>query len=444
MSNKKTIFCGNNPDYLDKELVKQSDKSNGGVAFRIPSLVQANGTLVAAIDNASTGADWGYISVAVRTSDDAGKTWSDINTIVSPPARVINSDVNNIATAFYIDPCMTVTNNGEIVMLVTFWPESKGLHNLKYLDKKKPAYSIFDGEKCPLIYDKNGNYFYVLSNGTVLNSSKVKTDYTVDFADGELYKGEEYIGNIHLNGAIGLSQDENIPTTHGAPLKSVRRSYIFMLKSSDNGKTWSKPQDITGSILNENIDGPFLGVAPGNAPTARNGRMVFPLYTLKGTVCIYSDDNGKTWRRGQWNSFTANIDEWTAVEAPNGELFALSRAKRYAKTPCAVSYDNAITWIKKKNAPFKAPKCQKNAIAIGNRIFVSHPSARKRENGVISTGTFIYKNDVLQKVKWDKESIKINDGFFAYSSMAQIDDNTIGILYEDQPSSHIVFQTVKI
>lgn len=444
MSDTKTIFCGNNPQYLSEELVKQSNSSNGGVAFRIPSLVNANGTLVAAVDNAATGADWGYISVAVRTSEDGGKSWSDINTIVSPPARIVNSDINNIATAFYIDPCMSVASNGDIVMLVTFWPESKGLHNLKYLDKNKPAYASFNGNTYPIIYDKDGNFFYVLDDETVLDSNKAKTKYRVNFAEGELYKGDEYIGNIHLNGAIGKSHDDNITTTHGAPLKSVRRSYIFMIKSSDNGKSWSKPVDITGSILNEKTDGPFLGVAPGSAPKTKDGRIIFPLYTLKGSVCIYSDDNGETWRRGQWEHFTPNIDEWTLVEAPQGELLAFSRAKRYAKTPFAISYDNSITWIKEKKAPFKAPKCQKNALIIDDRIFVSHPSATKRANGVISTGKVIYKKDMFSKIKWDKESIKVNDGFFAYSCMAKIDDKTIGILYEDQPSSHIVFQKIKI
>ena len=40
--------------------------------------------------------------------------------------------------------------------------------------------------------------------------------------------------------------------------------------------------------------------------------------------------------------------------------------------------------------------------------------------------------------------MKINDGFFAYSCMTKVNESTVGILYEDQPSSHIVFETIKV
>ena len=34
--------------------------------------------------------------------------------------------------------------------------------------------------------------------------------------------------------------------------------------------------------------------------------------------------------------------------------------------------------------------------------------------------------------------------FFAYSCLAQIDTHTLGVLYEDRPSSHIQFQTFEL
>jgi Neuraminidase (sialidase) len=292
---KQLLFCGNCKDYLDEKLTKDSNESNGGPAFRIPSLVNADGTLVAAIDKASTGMDWGYIEIAVRTSNDNGKTWSDIKTIASPPAREISTDGDNIKTAFFIDPCMTVAPNGDIVMIVTFFPESKGCHSLKLLDKKKIAYTNYNGESCPVIYDRDGNYYIVLPDGTVLDSSKNKTEFTVKGL-GELYKNDEYVGNIHLNGAIGKNNINSAKTTFGAPLKAPKRSYIYMLRSTDKGETWSEPKDITGSILNPD-DGVFFAVAPGSGLTTSKGRIIMPIYTFKGTVAIYSDDNGETWQR---------------------------------------------------------------------------------------------------------------------------------------------------
>lgn len=446
MANKQTLFCGTNTEFLSAELAKEANEANGGVAFRIPSLVNAGGTLVAAVDKAYVPTDWGFIELAVRTSADGGKTWGNIKTIATPPARVINSDKENTATAFYIDPCMAVAPNGDIVMLVTFYPESKGLFNKKMMDKNKVAYASFDGKTVPVIYDREGNFYYVLESGKVLDKTKSSTPYKVNFADGELYKGDEYVGNIFLNGTKEKTSGDDERTTFGAPLKAVKRNYIFMLRSSDKGETWTKPVDITGSILNQDKDGFFLGIAPGNALTTSSGRMVFPLYTLKsGSVAIYSDDNGLTWRRNETMPYTPNIDEWTLAEGPDNNLYSFSRAKGFKKTPTAISYDNGITWIKTKNAKFKAPKCQKNCLIDGNKIYVSHPSKKGRNDGVISVGTFEYnKKNKLKGIKWAKEDIKINEGFFAYSCMTKIDGGTIGILYEDQPSSHIVFETIKL
>ncbi|MDO4379000.1 MAG: sialidase family protein, partial [Erysipelotrichia bacterium] len=281
MANKQTLFCGTNAEFLSAELVKEANEANSGVAFRIPSLVNAGGTLIAAVDKAHVPTDWGFIELAVRTSTDGGKTWTGIKTIATPPARVINSNKENTATAFYIDPCMAVAPNGDVVLLVTYYPESKGLFDKKMMDTKKVAYASFDGKTVPLIYDKDGNFYYVLESGKVLDKTKSATPYKVNFTDGELFENDKYAGNIFLNGA-NKKADGGDGTTFGASLKAVKRNYVFMLRSTDKGETWSKPVDITGSILNQEKDGYFLGIAPGNAITTKSGRMIFPLYTLKG------------------------------------------------------------------------------------------------------------------------------------------------------------------
>ena len=57
MAKEQLIFCGSSEIFLDKALTADSNADNGGNAFRIPSLVNADGTLIAAIDRASCGAD---------------------------------------------------------------------------------------------------------------------------------------------------------------------------------------------------------------------------------------------------------------------------------------------------------------------------------------------------------------------------------------------------
>ena len=44
MAKEQLIFCGSSETFLDKALTADSNADNGGNAFRIPSLVNADGT----------------------------------------------------------------------------------------------------------------------------------------------------------------------------------------------------------------------------------------------------------------------------------------------------------------------------------------------------------------------------------------------------------------
>lgn len=442
MDDKKVIFCGNNELFLQKDLIAQSNESNGGTAFRIPSLINTGSTLIAAIDKQSCGADWGFIELAVRISEDGGETWSDIKTIATPPARETRQTDECYASAFFIDPCMAMAPNGDVIMLVDFYPECKGLHNKRLLDRKKIPYSYHNKKMHPVIYDRDGNFYLVSENGTVIDNSYNETDMRVADWKGSLYRKDEYIGNIYLNGKTGKNEAGGV-ITFGAPLKAPKRNYVFMLRSTDNGRTWSDPVDITGDFLTK-ADGTFIGVAPGVGLTTQDGRIIMPLYVdKKETVSIYSVDNGETWHRMTQQPYSCNIDEWQAVQAPDGTVLGLGRQKRYGKTPLSISNDSGKHWIKAKPTALYAPKCQKSVISIGNYVFCSHPSEKKRENGVITVGRFNRVKGRTVGINWYSE-VEINKGFFAYSCLAQTDDEHIGVLYEDQPSSYICFKKFKI
>ncbi len=441
MRDKQILFCGNHPHYLKEELTVHSNSANGGIAFRIPSLINAGGTLVAAIDRASTGADWGYIEIAVRRSEDGGKTWSNLQTIVTPPARETKIADECYASGFFIDPCMAIAPNGDIIMIVDFWPECKGLHNRRILDRHKAPYAEVNGKKLPVIYDKNKNPYYINENGTVLDKDKNLTSYRVE-GIGSLYNKDEYIGNIFLNGPTGVNE-ANVALTFGAPLNAPKRSYIYMLRSSDQGKTWSEPKDITHMVLKRS-DGTFLGVAPGVGLTTKSGRILMPLYVdRKSTVTIYSDDNGETWHRTEEQPYSKNIDEWQMVEAPDGTVLGFGRQKRPGKTPVTISRDNGKTWKKGSKTELIAVKCQKSVLSIGEYVFSTHTGPKARADGELSIGRFIKAKDAYTKINWFK-NVKINSGFFAYSCLTQIDENTIGVMYEAEPSSYLLFETYNI
>lgn len=441
MNNEKLIFCGNNADFLDSQRIKESNSSNSGTAFRIPSLIKSGDTLIAAIDRQSCGADWGFIEIAIRRSEDGGETWSDIETIATPPARDIVASDDCYKSAFFIDPLMAIAPNGDVIMIIDFYPECKGLHDRRLLDKGKLPYTMVNSKMRPALYDRDGKFYVVCEDGSVLDSHLQPTDYTQPDWFGSLYKNDEYVGNIFLNGSKPISKDER--TTFGAPLKAPKRNYIYMLRSSDNGKTWSKPVDITQDFLIKS-DGTFVGTAPGVGLTTQSGKILMPLYVdRKEAVMIYSIDDGFTWRRMTNQPYCRNVDEWQMVQAPDGVIIGIGRQKKYGKSPTSISYDNGIHWSKAKKTGIYAPKCQKSVISIGDYVFCSHASGRTRQDGVISVGKFTRSAGKTSGIYWYKDT-EINNGFFAYSCLTQIDDEHIGVLYEAAPSSYICFKKYKI
>lgn len=439
MNDRNVIFCGNNADFLREELTKESNDANGGVAFRIPSIVNANGTLVAVSDRQSCGMNWGYIELVVRRSEDGGKTWSNIEAIATPPARETKKSAESFASAFFVNPCMTVAKNGDIVLITNFYPESKGIHNEKLLDKKKVPYTSVNGEFFPVIYDREGNFYSIRKDGSVFDKNNTKTNFRVE-GIGSLYRDDEYFGNIYLNGAMGKNE-LNAETTFGAKLKAPKRSYVFMIKSSDNGKTWSNPVDITPMILDEK-DGTFLGVSAGTGVTTENGRIIMPLYTKKNGLSIYSDDNGETWHRTRNQKYNEVSGKWVPAVSADGSIFAFGMQKKYGKTPISVSRNESNNWNKLSATELYSPDCQKSIITFGDYVLCSHPSEKKRENGIISVGKFRMKGKQAIGIDWVGHK-KINDGFFAYSSLVKIDDDNIGVLFESEPSSYIEFKTFK-
>lgn len=438
------IFCGNNNNFLADELVQLSDASNGGAAFRIPSLIRSRNTLIAVADRQTSGADWGYIELAVRRSEDGGESWSDLEIIASPPARATRYSDECFASAFYIDPCMAVAPNGDVLLLVDFYPECKGLHNRKLLDKSKAPYTLYNNRMLPILYDRNGKYYIIDTNGTVITPKGTDTHCKVTDKCGSLYFDGKYSGNIFLNGSLPSEINEaGVKTTYGAPLKAPKRNYLYLFRSRDDGKSWEGPQDITADVLMSE-DGTFLGTAPGMSISTHKGRIIMPLYVDgKQSVSVYSVDNGETWHRLAQHKYAENFDEWQLVQAPGGAILGLGRQKRYGKTPLSISYDDGKTWERAGKTRLFSPKCQKSVISIGNYVFCSHPSEKTRKNGVITVGKFVKDKGKTSGINWYSET-EINKGFFAYSCLTRIDDDYIGVLYEAQPSSLILFKKFKI
>ncbi|MHC4432929.1 MAG: sialidase family protein, partial [Planctomycetota bacterium] len=173
---------------------------------------------------------------------------------------------------------------------------------------------------------------------------------------------------------------------HNGTSKDTRRVYVC--SSDDDGRTWSKPVEITATTKKSDwwwyATGPGVGIQLRDGP--HKGRLVIPCdYTDKngyGSHIIYSDDHGESWKLG--GSVSSGCNECQVVELADGSLMLNMRMQQngQGKRGVATSQDGGLTWSELKFDPVLIePVCQASflrytlASAGGrNRLLFSNPA----------------------------------------------------------------------
>ena len=428
---------------------------DGIASYRIPALLKTDkGTLIAGTDERRLHhSDWGDIGMVVRRSDNKGKTWGNRIVISNPrdnekarnpewPSPV------NIDMALVQDP-----KTKRIFAIYDMFLEGKAVFSLP--GKAPQAYEQI-GDKVYQILYKQGDAgrYTIRENGEVFDPENRKTEYRVvvdpkkpAYSDkGDLYKGEELIGNIYFE-----YSDKNI-------FRVSNTNYLWMSYSDDDGKTWSAPKDITYGIRKDWMH--FLGTGPGTGIALHSGphkgRLVIPAYTtnnvsyLSGSQSsrvIYSDDHGETWNAGEavndnrpvgnqtihsstMNNPGAQNTESTVVQLNNGDLKLFMRGLT-GDLQVATSKDGGATWEKdvKRYADVKDVYVQMSAIhTVQNGkeyIVLSNAGGPGRYNGLVHLAQVEANGDLT----WLKHN-PIQSGKFAYNSLQDLGNGEFGLLYE--------------
>lgn len=158
----------------------------------------------------------------------------------------------------------------------------------------------------------------------------------------------------------------------GTPEKSL--SEVFIERSSDEGKSWGPVEKMpTG----ERYQGDILSMEE-----LRDGRLIYPfcfLTNVKSQFAVsamYSDDDGKTWKRSSsvlrtgGGGFESGASEPTVVELPDGKLWMLIRAQTGFLWQ-SYSNDRGVTWspavesiLPSSNAPATALRLRSGEIVV--------------------------------------------------------------------------------
>ena len=435
--------------------VNRKPNKDGIASYRIPALLKTDkGTLIAGTDERRLHhSDWGDIGMVVRRSDDNGKTWGDRITISNPRD---NEKAKNPEWPSPVNIDMALVQDPEtkrIFSIYDMFLEGKAVFSLP--GKAPQAYEQIGNKVYQVLYKQgDAGRYTIRENGEVFDPENRKTEYRVvvdpkqpAYSDkGDLYKGEELIGNVYFE-----YSDKNI-------FRVSNTNYLWMSYSDDDGKTWSAPKDITYGIRKDWMH--FLGTGPGTGIALHSGphkgRLVIPVYTtnnvsyLSGSQSsrvIYSDDHGETWQAGEavndnrpvgnqtihsstMNNPGAQNTESTVVQLNNGDLKLFMRGLT-GDLQVATSKDGGATWEKdvKRYSDVKDVYVQMSAIHTvqdgKEYIVLSNAGGPGRYNGLVH----LARVEANGELTWLKHN-PIQSGKFAYNSLQDLGNGEFGLLYE--------------
>jgi sialidase-1 len=211
----------------------------------------------------------------------------------------------------------------------------------------------------------------------------------------------------------------------------------YLLKSTDDGTTWSKPIDIGQKFGGGFAAGPGMGIQL-EYNQEHKGRLVFcgrghDREGTPGSYIIYSDDHGQTWTKGKAVPEKGVGGECQIIELTDGSLAMNIRSGRQKYRVIALSKTDAgMTW----DMPFDEPQlpeygCQASILRYTdrskndkNRILFSNPNTIERDRTNLTV-----RLSYDEGKTWSVSKV-IHPGPAAYSNLAIATNGTILCFYE--------------
>jgi sialidase-1 len=225
---------------------------------------------------------------------------------------------------------------------------------------------------------------------------------------------------------------------------------VFVTSSKDDGRTWSRPRDITKVVKKAGwgwyATGPGVGIQVRHGP--HKGRLVIPCdyydegggKKVKHSHVIFSDDRGATWNLG--GVVGPHLNECQVVELADGKGTLLLNLRNYwareggkpdhgGVRAAARSHDGGLTWTPVEfDRTLVEPICQASLIrwrwpdkGARSVLAFSNPASAKA------------RVDLTVRLSYDEGktwpvSRLLHKGPSAYSCLAALPGGDLGCLFE--------------
>jgi len=239
-------------------------------------------------------------------------------------------------------------------------------------------------------------------------------------------------GKVHLLSTWNLGSDHESDIINGTSTDTRR---VFHMVSSDDGKTWSSPREITKDVKLPNWTWYATGPGSGIQLTQTNaGRLMVACDHIEANSrkyyshVIFSDDGGDHWILGG-SSPKDQVNECEVAENVDGTLLLNMRnydpKHRYRQT--AISTDGGLSWTNQKfDNELREPICQASLQVLSKEesiLLFSNPASKSDRIAMTLRVSMDFG------ATWS-DSVVIHQGPAAYSDLVVDENNQIGCLYE--------------
>ena len=231
---------------------------------------------------------------------------------------------------------------------------------------------------------------------------------------------------------------------------------VFITHSTDDGRTWSAPKEITGDTKKADwgwyATGPGVGIQLTRGKY--NGRMVIPCdhrekrdgKWIKLSHVFFSDDHGESWQLG--GSVADHTDECQVVELHDGRLMINMRnywerdggqKELGGKRAVAISEDGGQTWEPHSfDESLLEPVCQASFIKHSDDTFRRPPLLFSNPASRTNRKELTVRMSLDDGESWAHSRL-LYPGSSAYSCLSVLPDRSVGCLYEADNYKQLVF-----
>ncbi|MCB0689832.1 MAG: exo-alpha-sialidase [Saprospiraceae bacterium] len=257
---------------------------------------------------------------------------------------------------------------------------------------------------------------------------------------------ESKTGHILLLSTWNLGSDRE-PKIIDQQSEDTRR--VFILKSKDEGNTWTAAKEITKKVKLPSwtwyATGPGSGIQIQHGNKA--GRIVVGCDHIEAgskkyfSHAIYSDNRGKSWKLGG-SSPLDQVNECEVAELDQGILMMNMRNynRSQKNRQVMISTDGGESWSNQHHDDVLIePICQASLQRHHELLFFSNPASQEKRVNM----TLRVSQDNGQS--WTSKLL-LHEGPAAYSDLVSVNKTRIGCLYEsglDSAYEKIVFQVVE-